>query len=94
MLTDSQLNQLNESLLRIERQGNTLFQSCKLSKSKTLFICTENEIGGVQLRDYLHDIEAFLALIKNAGFHVDKTEIRLTSEDFKLTVEFVWESEG
>lgn len=93
MLTNSQINQLNESLLRIERQGNTLFQSCKLSNSKTLFICTENEIGGVQLRDYLHGIEHFLLLITVAGFRVDKTKIELTNDNFKLTVDFSWEIE-
>ena len=93
MLTNSQINQLSESLLQIERQGNTLFQSCKLSSSKPLFICMENEIGGVQLRDYLHGIEAFLLLIKNAGFRVDKTEIRLTNDSFQLLVDFSWENE-
>lgn len=93
MPPDSQLNQLNESLLRIERQGNILFQSCKLRNSKTIFVCAENEIGGVQLRDYLHGIEAFLGLIRNAGFRVDKTEIRLTDDNFRLLVYFSWENE-
>ena len=93
MSTMSRLRQLNESLLQIERQGNTLFQSCKLV-GISAFVCTEDEIGGVQLRDYLHGIEAFLLLIKVAGFCVDKTKIELTNDNFKLTVDFSWEVEG
>lgn len=92
MSTMPELRQLNESLLRIERQGNALFQSCRLGVSNR-FVCAESEIGGVQLRDYLHGIEAFLLLIKVAGFCVDKTKIELTNDNFKLTVDFSWEIE-